>query len=498
MTEALLIYPKITEGIQSKYLETVLFNSMPVSLGFLAGYLEDKNIKVKIIDEQLKPLSYDFIKKELGNLDEPKIVGISILTSAYKRACEIARIIKDIHKNTVVIVGGIHPSSTVEECLGEPFFDIVVRGEGEETLYEIIKALRERRNLINIAGFSYKDSGQIVHNPDRGLLQNLDTIPPFPYHLFEDNLNKYKEFGIVVSSRGCPHKCIFCSPRIISQNKYRIHSVERVINDIGLLINKYNQTRISFLDDNILSNKKRFFKIIDHIIENDFHKKAKFYLGVRGKDMTEELCNKLKAANFEVAINFETGTNRMLKFIKKDETIEENINAVMVAKHYGVSVTSVFIFGFPEETEEDRREAIRISRRIPIDSVRFNIAIPYPGTELYDIAKKHNKLNVRGKYENFSVQHYLEDDDLPYVLSPEDKCKVVFDVFWANLSFYLRPAILIKNLFSRNFAGHAISLDSKKSFLTLKKVIMLTIIMIKRFMSIFIRRFIPAKQHRYT
>lgn len=490
MAAALLIYPKISDGIQSKYLEPLVFNSIPISLGFLAGYLERKNIKVKIIDEQVEHLSYELIKNELLGSDRPQIVGISVLTSAYKRACQIAEMIKKINIDTTIVIGGIHPSATVEECLKEPFFDIVVRGEGEETLYEVVNVLTCGGDLSSVAGISYKRNNNIIHNPYRPLISDLDDIPPFPYHLFEDNLNNYKEFGIIISSRGCPYRCIFCSSRVISQNKYRTHSIERVIRDIDLSINKYKQKRISFLDDNILSDTKRFFKIVDSILERNFHKKAKFYICARGKDITDELCNKLKAANFEVAINFETGTNRMLKFIKKDETIEENEAAVLTAKRYGINITSVFIFGFPTETMVDRKAAIRISRTLPIDSVRFNIAVPYPGTELYNIAKMNNQLNIKGKYENFSVQYYLENDDLPYNLPAEEKQKVIFDVFWANLSFYLRPVILIKNLFKKNFAGHAISLDNKHPLVLCKKFFLLGIVLTKRFFLVCVSRFL--------
>ncbi len=486
----LLIYPKIVSTSQSKYLEPFILSSIPISLGFLAGYLESKNVKVKIIDEQLFNFSYDFLKQEIHNLATPKIVGISILTISYKRACQIAEMIKNIDPSTLIVIGGIHPSATPEECLKETFFDIVVRGEGEETLYEIVNAQMNNCSQSEITGISYKSNGLIIHNPNRPLISNLDNIPSFPYHLFKDFTSNYKAFGIIVSSRGCPYRCIFCSSRIISQFKYRTHSIENVIDNIDLLVNKYKQTKISFLDDNILSDRKRFFEIINNILDNNFHKKARFYLCARGRDVDEELCKKIKDANFELAINFEVGTNRMLKYIKKAETVEENIAAVLTAKKYEINITSVFMFGFPTENQKDRSTAIRLSRILPFDSVRFNIAVPYPGTELYHIAKTNNQLHIKGKYENFSVQHYLERDDLPYDLPHEEKQRVIFDVFWANLGFYLKPVVLIKNLLNKNFAGHAISIDTKHPFLILKNGFILIIILIKRFITISVKRFL--------
>lgn len=485
----LLVYPRIITTTQTRYLEPFIFNSIPVSLGFLSGYLESRDIKAKIIDEQVTDLSPNFIEKEIRRLTTPKIVGISVLSSTYKRACQLAETIKNIDHSVTVIIGGIHPSATPEECLKEPFFDIVVRGEGEETLYEIVNNLNHGLGLAAISGISYKQKDRVVHNPDRALITDLDEIPPFPYHIFGDRLDDYKEFGIVISSRGCPYRCIFCSSRLISQYKYRYHSIKRITDNIEVLIDKYRQKRISFLDDNILSDRARFFKILDFILEKGFQKKARFYICARGKDIDEEVCQRLKEANFELDLNLEVGTNRLLKYIKKAETVEDNVKAVLTAKKYGINVTSVFIFGFPTETRADRLAAIRLSRRLPIDSVRFNIAVPYPGTELFDIAKENNRLNIKGKYENFSVQYYLEGDDLPYDLPKEEKKKVIFDVFWANLTFYLRPAVFFRNFLSGNFAGHAISIETKRPLLLFKNGAMLLFLFAKRFMVIFARNF---------
>lgn len=485
----LLINPKLTSTPLNRHLEALTFNSMPIGLGFLSVYLKSKGVQNRIIDEQLTDISDIFIKMEINRMDDPKIIGISVLTGTYKRACQIAKIIKGIDPSVFVVIGGIHPTATAEECLKDSFFDIVVRGEGEETLYETVLALKNKTCLSAVMGISYKMDNKVIHNPDRPLLMNLDDIPPFPYYLFEDEIKRYKEFGIIVTSRGCPYKCIFCSSRLISGYKYRTHSIGRVINDIDLLINKYKQTSLSFLDDNIACDKKRFSEIVDIIMAKGFHEKARFYIGVRGKDMDDDLCRKLKAANFEVAVNFEAGTNRILKLIKKGETVEDNIAAVLKAKKHGINVTSVFIFGFPTENEQDRRKAICLSRKLPIDSARFNIAVPYPGTELYDIAKSTNRLNVKGLYENFAVQQYIENDDLPFILPSDEKGKVIFDVFWANLSFYLRPVFLVRNLLKKNFAGHAISFNFDHPFLLFKELFALAIIFTRRFIMISINRF---------
>ncbi len=489
ITMTLLLYPKVSDKTQNKFLDPFIFNSIPIALGFIAGYLEEKGEEVKIIDEQLFPLTREILKTEVDRLTAPKIIGISVLTSTYKRAFEIAKTIKEIDAGVWVVLGGIHPTSCPDECLMEPYFDIVVRGEGEETFYELICALRQNRGLESIRGISYKQNGQILSGGDRPLVEDLDSMPPFPYHLFESNRSLYKEFGIIVSSRGCPYRCIFCSSRNISHYNYRSHSLERVINNLDVLINKYNQSHISFLDDNILSDKARFYKIVDFILKNNYQKRASFYICARGRDIDEEFCGRIAPANFELAINFEAGTNRMMKFIRKGETVEDNIRAVLTAKKYGINVTTVFIFGFPTETQEDRLAAIRLSRKLPIDSARFNIAVPYPGTELFDIAKENNRLNIKGKYENFSVQYYLEDDDLPYGLPKEEKKKVIFDVFWANLTFYLRPAVFFRNFLSGNFAGHAISIETKRPLLLFKNGTILLFLFAKRFMVIFARNF---------
>jgi anaerobic magnesium-protoporphyrin IX monomethyl ester cyclase len=238
----LLINPAINPSSQRKIINAIINTTFPTSLGVLAAFLEQKGLgPARIIDEQLEFIDDEMLAGILNSLEEPRIVGLSVLTINSKRAYALAGKIKKIDPKSIVVLGGIHPTVVPEEALAKEGVDVVVRGEGEEILSELVQLATTGKDYSNIVGISLKKNGAIIHNPDRPMIQNLDTIPPFPYHLFAKDREKYPSFAGVITSRGCPYNCVFCSSRSVSGKKYRYFSVERVISEIKLLINKYGQ-----------------------------------------------------------------------------------------------------------------------------------------------------------------------------------------------------------------------------------------------------------------
>ena len=239
----ILIKPSIHAESQSPLISPFIYNTFPTSLGFLAGYLREyAKVVPKIIDEFIFPLDREKLEDVLKKDEGPKIVGMTVITINSGRAYRLARLIKEIDKRYLIILGGIHPTVLPDECLSNPCVDIVIRGEGEETLYEIVKFVQHGRSYDELNGISYKRKGTIVHNLNRNLI-NLDLVPSFPYDLFDATYDCYRDFGTIFSSRGCPFDCIFCSQRAISGQKYRYVSNERVLNEIDILVNKYYQKK---------------------------------------------------------------------------------------------------------------------------------------------------------------------------------------------------------------------------------------------------------------
>lgn len=446
----ILINPKSTKfGIFQRYVPL----SVPIGLGYLAAYLLMNGRKAEVVDEHIDPLSRQLVNSLLENLSPPYIFGISTLTACAQRSYEIAGQIKDWYPDSIIILGGIHPTVLPEEALGNTAVDFVLRGEGEEILLELYDAIKNRKDHSRIKGLSYKSGPKLIHNP-AAESPVLDNFPYFPYHLFEKGLGKYN-FGFIATSRGCPYDCIFCSQRSISGQKFRYLPEGIVLDEIGLLINKYKQAHINFVDDNFTADKQRMTSLCLGMIERGFQKKATFDCQTRADAVNDEILLLLKKAGFRI-INYglETASERLMLLLNKKETVAENIAAVKLTKKHGFGVSGTFILGLPTETRQERWQSYRLAKDLDLDYVRFNNATPYPGTRLYEIAKSEGRLFVEDGWANLNacaslVQDSMTESPLPYLPEGCDEKELKQDIIKSNLLFSLRPARVFKLLTKR-------------------------------------------------
>ncbi len=432
--------------------------SLPMPIGTLASYLIFKKKKAKILDEQVTPITEQTIRHYLTGLSKPYIFGISCTTAAINRGYEIAVLLKKWHPDSFVIMGGIHPTMLPEEVLRNKNIDIVVRREGEEILNQLYDSIKKGKDYSKIKGISFKDKkGRIVHNELALLFDDLDRLPQFPYHLFEQHLDKY-DLGIVMSARGCPYNCIFCSQRHVSGGRYRFKSPEKVIGELELLINKYKLHRIEFWDDNFVVNKQRTKKLCRLMHEKGLHKKAKFMCQTRGDAIDQDILRHLKEAGFDaISLGLETTKERLLQLLNKGETVEQNLRAVYLAKKMGFKVEATFILGIPTETNEERKAVIKEALKLPLDFVRFNNATPYPGTKLYEMVLKEKGCNIAKDWSNLNACLSLvkggSSSSLPYVPSTTTKEELSRDILMANLAFWLRPKRILRILLGGEVRG---------------------------------------------
>ena len=174
---------------------------------------------------------------------------------------------------------------------------------------------------------------------------------------------------------------------------------------------KYNKRYVLFLDDNLLVSRKRIYSLLEEIKKSGLDKKMTFNFQARGDNVDYTLLQDLYNSGFRsVFFGLETASERLMKVIKKGETVAQCIEAVKMAKEIGFHVSATFIYGLPGETHQDRLDSVLLSKNLKLDMVRYNNATPYPGTELYEIARKENRLNIQGIYENFnSVSTFIEN-----------------------------------------------------------------------------------------
>ena len=330
------------------------------------------------------------------------------MTAAYKSAIELSKALKERYPQSFIVFGGIHPTAVPDEVLAHEHIDVVIRGEAEKTLNDFYRYIKAGQTYTHLNGLSYRENGKIIHNRPGPVVSDLNDLPAFPYHLFDDK--KYN-LSFIFSSRGCPYECIFCSNRIITGKKYRYRSAESTMEELELLFREYGIRHVFFVDDNFIVNHKRAFKIIELIRKSGICGKMTFSFQGRADNFDYRLFKKLYETGFtSVDFGIETASERIMKIINKGETVAECVKAVKAAKEIGLHVTSSFIYALPTETHQDRMDAIRLSKQLDIDIVKFNNATPFPGTVLFEIAKKEGKLNIHGLYENFnSVSTIIEN-----------------------------------------------------------------------------------------
>ena len=464
---------------------------VPVGIGYLLAITERAGIKTRFIDEQVEEDIFEKISDYIKEMDKPYIFGFSAMTAAYKRAMVVSRRVKELYPDSIVCIGGVHASAIPDEVMSNEHVDIVVRGEGELILPDLYRRIKEGRSFTDIENISYRQNGKNVHNNIASVIDDLDSLPPFPYHRFTSR--KY-DLGFVVSSRGCPYGCIFCSNRVTTGMKYRYRSPVSIVDDLEVLYHRHGKTFILFLDDNFLVNKKRIYALIDEIRQRGLDNKMTFSFQARGDNADYALFKDLYSSGFKsVFFGMETASNRIMKLIKKGETVEQCINAVRMAKELGFHVSAAFIYGFPTETHSDRINCARLSKELEIDMARFNNATPYPGTELYQIAKKEGALNIQNDYENFiSVSTFIENPfkkiPFSYIPAGSTENEIRNDILFSYIIFYM-DIKKIKRILTTSGEGAGWFSAGEKILETAKKIpalVFLGILLSVKFGSLFV------------
>lgn len=487
----LFINPSVNPDTQNPILDGVMRSMFPMSMGYVAGYLEHQGLaKGYFIDQMVDEIDDTLLAEFINAMPRPRIVGFSILTATCGPAYGMARRIREIDPQTTIVFGGVHATVCPDEPLLKGVGDIIVRGEGEITFSEIVKAIIEDGDLSDILGITYLDEkGDIITNNERELHRELDDFPPFPYHIFAHNADKYGiGFYSIQTSRGCPYKCTFCSQRSMTALSYRYVSTERALYDIETLINDFGAKVIHLVDDNIAVNKKRLHRLLDEVIRRGYHKKVVFEGAMRADNMDEAIYDKLEEANFDlVTFGLETGSERLMQQMQKGETVQQVVDAIRTSVQKGFTVGTTIIFGFPNETLRERLQAIKMVHSLPLDSVRYNILTPYPGTPVYEeILSSGEKIDIQDDWRNFSVQYMWAGSDLPYVTRGTNRYALMFITMFANLWFYLRPAGIWKML-TQSVAGGNVILLPKRWYLSsyLFKLGRVGLYLVSRFLWVF-------------
>lgn len=357
---------------------------VPAGIGYIAQALYDAGINYDYIDMRIKH-SFRQLKKKLHEF-KPDLIGISMITLEYKKSYAMISRLKALQPESKIVVGGHHVTILKEAVLEEcPDIDFGIVSDGEKAILELAK---DRAPYESIKGLIYRKGKGIAFSGERTPVMNLDDYAFPRYEKF--NLNDYSKQIPIHSSRGCVQECTFCPNKQIGQ-KFRSKSVSYFVDEIEYWYNRgYRQFAVD--DDNFTINKQRVFKICDEIekrnLKNLFIRCSN---GLRADRVDRPLLMRMKEIGVcEVGFGVDGGNNKVLKSLKKGETIETIDDAVRLACDVGLDVKIFIIVGTPYETKSDIEDSIKFAQKYPVARVNFNNAIPYPGTEMYEYVKKHN------------------------------------------------------------------------------------------------------------
>ncbi|HPZ08428.1 MAG TPA: radical SAM protein [Candidatus Eremiobacteraeota bacterium] len=367
------------------------YEAPPLGLLYIASYLE-KYLGFKDIILERENIS-NLIEKK------PDIIGISSLSVYFHKAIEAAQKIKD-NLNIPVLIGGPH-ITILPEILPD-VFDIGIIGEGEETVLELIKVFLEDgefrlENLKNIQGIVYHGHTGTVINPPRELIADMDIIP-FPGR---DLCQPLAPTPTLLTSRGCPYKCTFCSPSRYWK-KFRYFSSSYVIKELSQLVaNIEGIPVITVADDTFVIDSERFKNIYKFILEEGINKKVEFHVNIKASVFKEELCKKLKDINVtKVYYGAESASQRILDYYQKDQTVEDNQRILDLCAKYCIDVTASFIVGAPVEKREDLEATYRFIDKNADKLLNCAVIplLPLPGTIFWDYAIEKGLITPRGEH----------------------------------------------------------------------------------------------------
>jgi radical SAM superfamily enzyme YgiQ (UPF0313 family) len=392
--------------------ETYSLNRFPLSLGYLSGAIKkETDWDILVYNADFSPVSeapkvsyqagvgfYNYlaylkdyskplwqeIKSQILKYG-PQVVGLSSKSQNFASACIVAKLAKEVDEKIIVVLGGPHSSAVGKDVFQCQDIDVCVRGEGERTIVEFLKALEAKKEWSGVKGVAYRENGKIFENPSREYIENLDSLC-VPCDIARDvlidfDLYPITAFKYIFATRGCPYNCFFCGSRKIWSQKVRFRSAEHVMGEIKNLYERGLKS-VHFDDDTFGINKEYTTKMCEAFIK--YCPGMKWSCELHVKLVNEETIALMKKAGcFQIQLGIESGNNEILKAMRKNITVDEALRACRIIKKFGIELHTFFMIGFPQETEATLRDTIDVMDRIKSDLVIYSIFNPYPGTEAF-------------------------------------------------------------------------------------------------------------------
>ena len=429
----------------------------PLGLAMVAAVLEKNGDSVQILDLALLGMSDESLRIRIQQ-EKPDIVGITAMTPTINSALSVAKRVKEIDRDILVILGGSHATLLPEETLQDsPDIDVIVCGEGEQTTPEVVAALKEDAgSLRQVPGVAYREGNKTRTNPTRPPILDLDSLPFPAFHLLP--MGKYRlhpPFGRktpimpIITSRGCPYRCVFCSKSVFG-HRYRSNSAAYVVDQIRFLSEKFGIKEVKFYDDSFTLNRERVVDICALLKEQklDIPWTCETRVNLVDRDL---LTTMMDAGCYMIEYGVESGNQQILDNLKKDITLEQAVRTFKWTHEAGIETVAYFMIGSPGETHETIEESIEFAKKLDPDFVQFSVATPYPGTELYRLSLEEGCMPRQ--WDKYVYADLKPVDNPAFETKNLNKNELRKWNKRAYTSFYLRRSYALKRLARMTTSG---------------------------------------------
>lgn len=418
-------------------------NRLPnLGLCYLAAMAKKIGWKVKIIDAPALGLTSSKIV-EIIKEENPGAVGLTASTPGIYKAAEVAGGIKQVCPEVFVLIGGPHLTALPIRTLQDfEAFDIGVIGEGEHTLVELLNHLESRAEISQIAGIVYRKEGKVFFTSPRPYISDLDELPfpawellPALDRFYRPSLQCLRRLPatILVTSRGCPYRCIFCDQSVFG-NRVRAHSANYVVDMVKYLKQKYAIREFAFQDECLLSFKERAIEISEQFLRKNL--KISWTIQARVDQVESKVLRLFKKAGcWQIQIGIESGDEKVLRILQKGIRKEQIQDVCRKVKEAGISLKGFFILGNPGETLNSMKETLRFALSLPLDDFQLTYFTPYPGSPIYSEIEKWG----RGLRDDFVQMSEYNITFVPHSLTQEQLQSQFREMY---KRFYFRPRII--------------------------------------------------------
>lgn len=442
-----LLNPPITRaqraGPLGPVIKNLYFNSPPLGIAYIAAVLEREGARVQLTDAAVEDLSMEETVERVKAFG-PGVVGITSTTNFFCNAVELAQALKESVPGVTTILGGPHVSSHTDSAMENSCFDFACIGEGEITATELVRTLVDGGGFDDVQGIAFRRDGKVVRTAARPLVEDLNILPPPARHLLpldkyvpQPNDGPHLPKAAMISSRGCPYRCIFCDHGIYG-NTYRSFSALRIVDEMEDLVKRYGIRDIAFVDSLFMISAKRVDEITDEIVRRGLQ--VHWTCTIRANITTPDILDKMKRAGcWRVRVGVEAGNAEVLKLIRKEVTKEQVRNVVQIADRAGLHPKGFFMIGHPGETRDRIRESIDFACSLPLTDITVQINTPLPGAPQWPMIKDYGEL-VTDDLKQYS---FWEPVFVPKGMT-SDELQELHAKFYR--SFYFRPIVFWRHL----------------------------------------------------